>query len=216
MKRCVVWFLLFFTCLGLRAENELWMSFDFPTISKGAFSTRTHTHWRFAEDAYVRYYRLSQKFFYKVDDTWTLGLHPVHNESRRSENGEWSHRRRLDFEANPKFKVGNMTVSMRNRFELRWFEGQGSELFNRARHRTALSWKGDWLPGLKSFGVSNEVFYDLDASRISGNWLMPVKLNFEPADFFKGSLGYQIASSKRGNGDWSHKHVLALSGSLVF
>jgi hypothetical protein len=45
-------------------DSEIWVTANFKEGKWGEFSTTTHTHFRFPEDGYLRYYRVSQKLFY--------------------------------------------------------------------------------------------------------------------------------------------------------
>ncbi|MEM7672718.1 MAG: hypothetical protein AAF212_05185, partial [Verrucomicrobiota bacterium] len=75
-------------------------------------------------------------------------------------------------------------------------------------------WKANWLPGMTQIGVSDEVFYDFDAERISANWFVPLKLSFKPSKYFSCAFAYRLTSANRGDGDWTHTHVWEFSGSL--
>jgi hypothetical protein len=123
----------------------------------------------------------------------------------------------LDFEANPRFKLGATTVAMRHRFEWRWLKGRGGGTDNRFRQEVGLSWPTRLVPGLRSFGVRNEWFYDFQAERVNQNRFYPVVFNFEVTPRFRVSAGWQIVSSyAAGTRDWSHFDVTALSGSVRF
>lgn len=224
MIRKFRFFVLGLILIGLLApraiarDSEVWLTFNLKEGSWGNFSTTTHTHYRFpTDDVFLRYYRVSQKIYYKIDDTWTLGLHPVWEQSRSREGAPWSDTVRFDFEVNPTWKWGATTVKMRNRFEIRFREGEGNRTFNRFRSEVSLKWKAQWLPGMTWVGVKNEIFYDFSADRWNTNWFYPLTLGFKITDHFNVSIGYQIASSYKASLDsWRHTDVVALGGDYAF
>lgn len=212
--------MLFLALLSLSAsarEFEVWSTFNLNEGKIGPVATTTHTHFRFQDDGYLRYFRVSQKFSYALDEIWTVGLHPVLERSRSRTSGGWSDTGRLDFELNPRFTVGAATVSVRNRFEVRVREGGGSRTYNRFRSNWVVNWKASWLPGMTTIGMANEIFYDFAADRWNANWFAPIVLGFSWHEDFRASVGYQITSSYRPTTDnWRHSNVLLLNGTYRF
>lgn len=204
----------------LRAEDpaEIWFSLDSFSIGLSEdWKTKTNFEARLPEAEFLAYLRLCQKFNYKLDDTWTLGTHPVLERSRSSSQSPYRDTYRLDLEANPKLKLGDtVTLSLRNRWELRWKEGKGDEIFHRARQQTQISWKLPRdFPLISSYAIANEVFYELDKSKITANRFYPLSVKLRGELSLSPSLYYMYQSKRRGlTSDWNGAHVFGLKTSF--
>jgi len=206
----------FLTPLHALQEEEIWTTFNLTEFKSDHFETRSHLELRFPELEYLSYYRLSQKFYIPTNTPFTFGIHPVVESGRKSANGEWSDTYRLDLEANFGFKLGEVSVKTRNRYEVRRKEGRGSEAFDRVRQYTTLSYPADWLPGMSSIGIGNEVFVEFDDTRITVNRFYPLRVTFKAAG---GKVTpYLLYQTKRsGNTDnWSEGWILGTSASYSF
>lgn len=163
-------------------SGEFWTTFNLTEFNKGQWETRSHMELHFPELEYLNYVRFSQKFFYRANDALTLGLHPVVNFSRSSEESDWAHTFRLDLEASYRFRVGKLSGQTRSRYEVRRKEGSGSEAFDRFRQYTTLSYPANWLPGLTAIGVGYEAFFEFDDLRLSANRYYPIFTTFRVKD----------------------------------
>ncbi|MCH6258610.1 DUF2490 domain-containing protein [Puniceicoccaceae bacterium K14] len=212
--------LCFVLGFGLLSANgseasATWLTANSPKLDLGnGWSTKSHTELRMPDLEYLSYVRISQKFNYKINDSWTLGTHPTLERSRSNTKSDWSNTYRFDLELNPKkIKIGESgpTLSMRNRWELRWKEGKGSEIFHRVRQQSKLSWKLD-NAFVKSYSLGNEVFYEVDKERITLNRFYPIILG---VDIFEsvGTSFYLMYQSKRSglSSDWNGTYVSGIS-----
>ncbi|MBK1876573.1 DUF2490 domain-containing protein [Pelagicoccus mobilis] len=173
--------------------------------------TKTQVSVRFPEFEDFNYFYLSQKITTKLNDKWSLGTHPVFETSKKGD--DWNNTYRLDLELNPaKFNLGDNgpTISMRNRWELRWKEGKGSEIFHRIRHSSKASWKINWGP-FSSYTIADEVFFEEHKSKITRNRIYPVMLGSKIGDQ-KISYYLLYQSDRQGtSSDWDGKYVLGAS-----
>lgn len=204
------------TSLRAIEPGEFWTTFNLSEYKSGAFETRSHAEFRFPELEWWSYMRLSQKFYYKLDNGITLGLHPTYEQSRKSDGGDWSETYRLDLEANYGFKVGDFSIKTRNRYEVRRKEGKGSEAFDRLRQYTTVSYPAKWLPGMSSIGIGNEVFVEFDDTRVTLNRFYPIMVTFKALG---GKISpYAMYQTKRvgSTNDWRENWVLGTSGSWSF
>ncbi len=194
---------------------DLWLTVNGPSQEIGDNTkTKTQVSIRFPEFDELSYFYLSQKFTTKLNDKWSLGTHPVFETSKKGD--DWNNTYRLDLELNPsKFQVGDNgpTISMRNRWELRWKEGKGSEIFHRVRHSSKATWKIDAGP-FNSFTVGDEIFYEDHKGKITRNRFYPAilgsKLGGHKISYY---LLYQ--SDRAGTSDdWNGRYVLGTSLSF--
>lgn len=180
-----------------------------------SISTKSHLELRFPDAEEFGYIRFSQKFYTKLGGEWKLGTHPVFENSKKGD--DWNSTVRLDLELNPgKIKVGNdgPTISMRNRWELRWKEGKGSEVFHRVRQQVKASWKAD-LGIFSSYSLANEFFFEEDKSKITMHRFYPIMLGTKHGDKVKASY-YLLYQNKRSgtSSDWNGAYILGASFSL--
>lgn len=196
--------------------SAAWLTVNSSTQElSDTFSTKSHLELRFPDAEEFGYIRFSQKFYTKLGSGWKLGTHPVFENSKKGD--DWNHTLRLDLELNPKkFTLGEKgpSISMRNRWELRWKEGKGSEIFHRIRHQTKATWKIENGP-FTSYSAANEIFFEEDKGKLSMNRFYPVMLGTKHGDKVKASY-YLLYQSKRTGttSDWNSGYFLGASFSL--
>lgn len=176
--------------------------------------TKTHIQTRFPEFSEFTYFRISQKFSTKLNDKWSIGTHPVFESSKKGD--DWKNTYRLDLELNPSnFKLGRggPRISMRNRWELRWKEGKGSEVFHRVRQSSKATWRINGGP-FSSYSVGNEVFFEEDKGKITINSFYPIMLGSRIGD--RKISYYLLYQSKRSgtSSDWNSRYILGSSLSF--
>lgn len=201
--------------LSLTATEQYWVtlnSSDWQVTEE--IKSRSHAEFRFPEAQEWTYFRFSQKFYTKLSKNWTVGVHPAIEGSRSTDSSDFANTYRIDLELNPaKFKLGENgpTVSMRNRWEVRWKEGYGSEVFDRIRQYTTITWDLK-NPHLKFYRIGNEVFYEVDKSLITLNRFYPIMLGIPLFDSVSTSFYYMYQTKRSGtSNDWSETHVLGTS-----
>lgn len=196
----------------LRAEDlRLRSIFDFGGFSASDIYSYSQilTDFQDAED--LVYYRITQKFNYKANKTWTFGLHPVLNSLKKGPGIDWKDYYALDFEANPNWALGDgFSLSMRNRLALIWKDGFDDDAVIRFRQRTKFTWKLPNKPlGFTAFSVANEVFWEDDREMITKNRIFPASLSFSPKEGIKSSISYGYFSDRIGTtNDWKGRHVI--------
>jgi hypothetical protein len=90
----------------------------------------------------------------------------------------WQHR--AEFEVDPKFSTGNWSFHSRNRFELRWNDGEGKPR-PRIRNRIQAKYKlGDGF--FKHIYVNDEIFWNPDTGVFIENRLVPFGLGLKLTD----------------------------------
>ncbi|EDY80458.1 hypothetical protein VDG1235_72 [Verrucomicrobiia bacterium DG1235] len=201
-----------------RADDwgDLWTTLNSGTTNlSDTFSTKSHLELRLPDTEEVGYVRFSQKFYTKLAKGWKLGSHPVFENSKKGD--DWNHTFRLDLELNPgKFKLGEKgpSISMRNRWELRWKEGKGSEIFHRIRQQTKATWKIDAGP-FKSYSIANELFFEEDKGKLTINRFYPIQLGSKLNEKIKATY-YLLYQSKRAgtSSNWNGAYILGTSLSF--
>lgn len=194
---------------------DLWLTVNGPAQQIWEDTkTKTQVSVRIPEFDDLNYFYLAQKFTTKLNDKWSLGTHPVFETSKK--NGEWKNTYRIDLELNPsKFKLSENgpTISMRNRWELRWKEGKGSEIFHRIRHSSKATWKIDLGP-FTSYSIADEFFYEEHKGEITKNRFYPVMLGSKLGDQ-KISYYLLYQSDRVGTSDnWNGRYILGTSLSF--
>lgn len=194
---------------------DFWLTLNSSTFEiQENTRSKTHAELRFPEFNDFTYFRISQKFTTNLTPKWSLGTHPVFETSKKG--NDWNNTYRLDLELNPaKFKLGEdgPTISMRNRWELRWKEGKGSTIFHRLRQSTKATWKIDAGP-FTSYTIANEAFWEEDKGKVSMNRFYPIMLGSK-LDGRKTNY-YLLYQSKRlgTSSDWSGRFILGASLSF--
>ncbi|MDQ8185462.1 DUF2490 domain-containing protein [Pelagicoccus sp. SDUM812002] len=195
--------------------TDLWFTVNSSSKNVGD-NTKTKTHFeiRLPDFEEIGYFRVSQKFNTNIGQNWSLGTHPVVEFSKQGD--DWNNTYRFDLELNPaKFTLGENgpSISMRNRWELRWKEGKGSEIFHRVRHSSKATWKIDTGP-FTSFTIGDEIFYEADKGKITKNRFYPVMLG---SKLGAHNINYYLLydSSRQGTSDnWNGRYIVGSSLSF--
>ncbi len=204
---------------SLQADDlsGLWLGLNTPEIDYSDLnaSTKTNAEVRFNDGSGVAYARIGQKYFTQLNQTWSLGTSPAIEFSKS--NDDWKRTIRLEIELNPKkialFQNGPQ-LDFRNRWELRWKEGEGSEIFHRLRQQTKLIWKLESGP-FTSFALGNEIFYETDKERLTTNRFYPIILGANAGPNAKASYFFFYQSKRVGiSEEWNGEYILGATLSF--
>jgi len=222
--RSVIVALTCFSALGIAQSGadeemeEFWLTIKTPTIKLGDITkTKSYFHFQFRDFDNLNYFRIGQKFSHKISDNWTLATNPLLEESRAIGSSKWKYTYRLELELNPsKIKLGENgpTWSTRNRWELRWKEGKGSEIFHRLRHESKLTWKLDGKT-FSAYSLGAEVFYETDKGMITGWYVYPAMLetkmfNKVPTVFYLNYNPKRVGTTD----EWTHTYIAGIDMSF--
>ncbi len=203
---------LSFTCLA--DDTRYWVSVNTKgTFLSDQWKTGSHFHFRSSELEYLHYGRFSQRFLKSHGDKWTLGAHPAVEFNRSVDGGPWKNDYRVELEATGNFSLGGgPTLSTRSRWEFRLREGRGNEVIHRARQLFKLTWKMEGMGVVDSYGLANEVFYELDQGQIVANRFFPVTIGFKSS---KGGLRTRahlmyLSQRSKSTDNWSGSYVIGL------
>lgn len=178
-------------------------------------STKTQVEFRLPESERIGYFRLTQKFNYDLGHGWKAATNPTIENTRVLDR--WIQTYRVEFELNPpKYKFGDNgpSLSMRNRWELRWKEGNGSTIFHRFRQFNKATWKIDLGP-FNSYSVGNEIFFEEHKGKISMNRFYPISLSTKPTDKLKIDYFLLYQSKRLGTtSKWNGAYILGANISL--
>jgi len=141
----------------------------------------------------VTFYHLSPQLKY---DAWkNLGLGLNYSYINLEIGDEFRFHHRAELEANPHWDIGGddpwLKIYMRNRYEFRWIEKQGSHN-PRFRHRTNLEFPLKNTGPLQAVYTNSEFFYDINDHRYNENWVVPFGLKFKVHPKASWSLFYMI------------------------
>lgn len=194
-------------------DSAFWVTLNAPAFQLSErVKTGSSAELRLPDFSELQYYRIGQKFHTKLSEDWTLGSHLAFENSKMSD-GDWSHTYRVEMELNPsKIALGanGPKLDLRNRWELRWKEGQGSEIFHRVRQQARLIWNLDHS-FFKSYAIGNEVFYETDKDKFTINRFSPITLETNHGDI-KGAYYLMYQSKRAGiSDDWNGEYVLGAS-----
>jgi hypothetical protein len=148
-------------------------------------------------------------------DLWknlSLGLNYSYLNIKVDDEFKFHHR--LELEADPHWEIGGespwLKIAMRNRYEFRWIEDQGSDN-PRFRHRTQLDFPVKNAGALQAIFTNSEFFYDINDHRYNENWTVPFGMKFKVHPKASLSLFYMIQSKLS-----SHWNTSQVVGSHVF
>ncbi len=198
--------------------EELWLTVKTPTLKLSDITkTKSYFHFQLRDGDNLNYFRVGQQFSHKLSDSWTLATNPLYEGSRNIGSSDWKRTYRLELELNPsKIKLGENgpSWSLRNRWELRWKEGKGSEIFHRLRHFSKLTWDIDGKT-INSFSVGAEVFYETDKGMITGYYFYPAMIGTKlfkkvPTTFYLLSNPKRIGTSN----EWTDTYILGMDLSF--
>lgn len=208
------------TSVSLQADDyeEFWLTLKSPTIKMGDYTTtKSYFHFQFRDGDNFNYFRVGQKFSHKIGENWSLSTNPLLEGSRSIGKSAWKRTYRLELELNPnKVKLGENgpTWSMRNRWELRWKQGYGSEIFHRLRSENKLTWKID-SKTFDSYALGWEIFYETDKGMITGHYLYPAIVGTKlfskiPTKFYLLYNPKRIGTTD----DWSNTYIAGMDLSF--
>lgn len=174
---------------------------------KGTLSAHLGAETRWDNDSSQLNNRLfGSKLYWQADKVWQVGLGYTWF-SFRSGNG-YDNEHRMETELNPSWHLTDwVTLSLRNRLELRFQDGPGKSS-DRFRQRTGLIFPLKHLGPLTSAYINDEGFWDFGRHEVNQNRFTPIGLNFSLGAHSHLSLYYLIQSLKSGAGDWECNHVL--------
>ncbi len=215
-KYSIILFFLLLPFISNAATSSFWLTLDSASKQLGPVQTKFHSEFRFNDFEEFSYFRLSPKFYWKLNDTWKLGTHPVIEGTNKNSN--WANTYRFDIELNPKsIKLSEGgTYSMRNRWEFRWKENKGHELFHRIRHFSKLTWKfSDSNRWFKSYSIGDELFYELDKSKVTMNRFYPIALGLKNDSAISSTIYYMYQTKRSGvSSTWNTRHIIGYKGKF--
>ncbi|MDQ8203113.1 DUF2490 domain-containing protein [Pelagicoccus sp. SDUM812003] len=196
--------------------TAVWLSASAPSYElTDKTKTKTAVELRLPDASELTYYRIGQQFYTSLNSDWQLGSHLSFENSKKA--SDWNHTIRLELELNPsKISLGQNgpDLSMRNRWELRWKEDKGSEIFHRLRHRSKVTWKLENGP-FSSFSIGDEIFFEEDKGKITMNRFYPAILTAKHGDGIKGTYYLMYQSKRAGtSSDWNGEYVLGIGYSF--
>ena len=203
-------------CSFASDATAVWIGVNAPSYKiNDRIKTVTGVEIRCPDASDLNYYRIGQKFYTKLNSDWTMGSHVSFENTKVL--SDWRHTLRLELELNPKkirFGENGPQLSMRNRWELRWKEGKGSEIFHRIRQQSKLAWDLSKGP-FSSYGFGNEVFFEEDKGKITANRFYPVVLTAKHSGELKGTYYLMYQSKRIGtSSNWFGEYVLGTSLSF--
>ncbi|MDP0500273.1 MAG: DUF2490 domain-containing protein [Verrucomicrobiota bacterium JB022] len=201
----------------LRAEEtQYWAAWTFPEWQSGGFSTATALEQYHFDDGDFSFFYIGQKINYALNETWSIGAHPAVENWRR--DGRWQQYYRLELEVTPTFQLSDkLSLSLRNRYELRREEGEMGDSADRYRPLATVTYQAAWLPRMTSYSASYEMFYSFDAERPIVHRYSPIRLTFKLNENISTAVYYLYQSKRQGlSNEWDGTHVLGLSSKLKF
>ncbi len=191
-----------------RADDfQTWQTVSLKWLDTQYMDLTTAVHTRIYDDSSdFSLWRVGQAVSTDPLPWLRAGVAYRYTESQNSDS-DWRHQHRGEFQVTPHFNFSDrVSVSLRNRLELRWNEGAG-DVNEVSRHRLQFSLATPaWRP-LRSVYVSNEIFHNYDRGMISENRAVPVGLRFRLHEKATLRVFYMIRSV-RGADEWRHDHVL--------
>lgn len=157
----------------------------------------------------ISFYHVSPQLKFDCWKNLQLGLNYSHvnlkvfNPRAGREEFRWHHR--LELEANPHWDIKSLRIWMRNRYEFRWIENNGSHN-PRFRHRTNVELPLQNVLPLISIYANSEFFYDINDHRFNENWTTPVGLKFRIND--KANMGIFYMIQSRLTNEWTTNEIL--------
>ncbi|MFW6353072.1 MAG: DUF2490 domain-containing protein, partial [Verrucomicrobiota bacterium] len=159
--------------------------------------------------------RVSQKFNYKVEPWLTIGATPAFDRTRSSANGPLRNIYQLHLEATLSHTLGPARLALRNRYEVRRRESLDNDL-DRFRQYLRVTFPAEFLPGIDTIGFGHEIFYDINASRLTAHRFYPLQVGFQLGETkWSSYLMYQMKRVGTTD-DWRENYVVGVSGALSF
>ncbi len=163
----------------------------------------------------ISFYLISPQLKFDVWKNVALGLNysyvnlKVFNSAAGRDEFKIHHR--CELEVDPHWSAGDwLEVQMRNRYEFRWIEDQGSDN-PRFRQRTQLEFPLKHLSPVQSVYMNSEFFYDINDHRYNENWTVPLGIKFKVNKNASLSVFYMVQS--RLTSAWTSSQIV---GTGVF
>ena len=159
------------------------------------------------------FYSISPQLKFDFWKNLALGLNYTYVRVK-SDRADGSHtefrvHHRIEPEVNPHWDIGGpdpwLKIQMRNRYEFRWIEDQGSDN-PRLRHRTNFEFPLKNAGPVQSVYANYELFYDNNDHRFSERWIVPLGVKFKINNQTSLSLFYMIQSKL--SDTWTSSQVL--------
>ncbi len=191
-------------------DFRIWNEFMWRQYKGERWQTYTWGELRWVDDASrLGVWFLQQKAYYKVTPGLSVGGGGAWIEIKR-ETSPSTTLARLEFEANPTFKLGEHTsLQWRNRLETQWWQNNDWTTEIVTRHRFRLTHKASWLPRMTRLESSNEFFFDWYDGGFNENRLRPFDIHFQFWNKTSNNIFFQLRSLKR-SGSWTHAYTLGI------
>lgn len=210
VKKLLILALLLSSLHATSWEGEYWQDFNTNQFKSGRCKLYFVVQMRFDKNvSRFAYLRLSENFAYQALPNLDLELHYSFFTAKSFANPRFRNRHRLELEVNPSAPITEaLTVKWRNRLE--WLKEQSdSKIYAILRHRTALALALEDWGRLTQVQMSDEVFYDFTANKISQNRFIPLRLSFNTNCNGNLDLYYMLRSVfSFGLDRWHHSCVL--------
>ncbi|MEO6244050.1 MAG: DUF2490 domain-containing protein [Opitutaceae bacterium] len=182
-------------------ENERW-----KLTALGQVRFRDHSSQLFA-------YVLSPQVEFKASPYLRVGLNYTYLPAKPPGRSRFLDQKRWEFELNPRWPVSEqLTLDLRNRYELRWIEGRAG-INERSRHRPQATFRLRHAGPLESVFAHHEIFYDYVLHRRTETRLVPAGFNFRLSPR-AGFLSYYLIRSVLAAREWTHSQVIGTQFSI--
>ena len=145
----------------------------------------------------INFYLVSPQLKFDLWKNLGLGLNysyvRVKSDRADGSHTEFRVHHRIEPEVNPHWDLGRLKIQMRNRYEFRWIEDQGSDN-PRLRQRTNFEFPLKNAGSVQSVYANYELFYDNNDHRFSERWIVPLGVKFKVNDRATVSVFYMIQS----------------------
>lgn len=170
-------------------QRVVWTMFRLGPITSRVYAeVRTKNHMQGN-----RFFLISEQLAYNVSDDFRLEVHYSYIHAKPIFPGRsWRWEHRFEFEGNRDFTLpGGARLLTRNRFEIKQDQGNPVRQY-RFRQRTQLMFPIEGRGSLKSYIISNEVFYNFLNHYIFQDRVCPMNLTFELDKGLSMDLFFQI------------------------
>jgi len=197
-----------------QADLGSWHSVLIDEIARDRVTLRGFVQVRLHDDSSeLRQLYLSQLVSVDAHEHLGLGVNYTYLPTRSPGTRTFLDQHRIEVEASPRWRAGQgFEVDIRNRLELRWFEGRRG-VNQRSRHRVQGRYALPSRGRLAAVFANNEFFYDWERSAYSENRLTPLGLTFRVRRRIGVDLYYMVQSLERA-GRWRHTHLLGTHVTL--
>lgn len=187
-------------------DTRIWQELMIREHKGEKWTAYTWAELRYFNDASdLNLWFVQQKFYYKLRPNLSVGTGPAWIEVKKSTG--WNTLARWEFELVPTWKFDDgSSLQFRNRLETRWWESRDYDTEFVSRHRLRYSKPADWLPRMKRFEMSNEIFIDYRKGEFNENRFRLYDLHFSAFDKSTVNTFFQVRSRKPGD-DWQHAYI---------